>query len=429
MYFIQFNEANFDIIKKYIYKYPNKFKNLETIVSSNKFLETTSEKEYKFLEPWIQWPSLYTGLKANQHNIFRLGDVEKRSDLRNFFNEIDDMGKMIGFISPMNLINNFNNSPYFIPDPWTKTKVTGNFFIKSLYKTLSYSVNNNSSGKIGFKNFILFLFAVIFFSKFKYWYLYLKLAFNALLLKKKWNKALFLDLFIHNLNISLKNKFKPHIGVVFFNSLAHVQHHYFLNSKLINPKKKNPDWYIDSKHDPIKDALITFDKIFEYYLNSNEKLFIATALSQSPANKPVFYYRLKDHKKFLNKFNIHPKEILPRMTRDFTLNYENESDCKISENLISNIKLNNEKVFDIDNRGTSLFVTLIYPKEINKHDFFECNVLKINAYENISFVAIKNGIHDQKGYVYSNLNNIDEKSNIQNIFQIKDFLSKYVSFN
>ena len=33
-----------------------------------------------------------------------------------------------------------------------------------------------------------------------------------------------------------------------------------------------------------------------------------------------------------------------------------------------------------------------------------CNELKINAYENISFVAIKNGIHNQKGYVYSNIN-------------------------
>ena len=69
--FIQLNEINFDIVKEYL-KIEN-YENLKFI--SNNILVTTSEKKYNLLEPWIQWQTIYTGLKAEKHNIFRLGDV------------------------------------------------------------------------------------------------------------------------------------------------------------------------------------------------------------------------------------------------------------------------------------------------------------------------------------------------------------------
>jgi len=428
MQFIQFNEANFEIIKRYIQKYPNKFKTLAKIVNSQNFQTTDSENEYNFLEPWIQWPSIYTGLNAKEHNIFRLGDVEKRQDLKNLFNEIDNIGISTGFICPMNLLNNFKNSHYFIPDPWTKTKVTGNLLLNSLYKTISYSVNNNSTGRIGLKNLLIFGFSVIIFSRLKFWPKYFHLVFKAIIKRQKWAKALFLDLFIHNLNLSLQNKYKPKINVVFFNALAHIQHHYFLNSKLTLSKKKNPNWYIKSKDDPLYDAIILFDKIFEDYISSKNKVFLATALSQSPANKPVFYYRLNNHKEFLTKFNIVVDEILPRMTRDFTINFSNEIQCNESAKKLNKIYLNGQNAFDIDNRGLSLFVTLKYPEEILNNDFFESENIKIKAIENVSFVAIKNGIHNNLGYVYHNMD-LKVKHNFKNIFQIKDFLIKNIKIN
>lgn len=56
---LQFNEANFDLIKLYTgqYNLPALKKILSFPISSG----TTSELEYKNLEPWIQWYSFYTG--------------------------------------------------------------------------------------------------------------------------------------------------------------------------------------------------------------------------------------------------------------------------------------------------------------------------------------------------------------------------------
>ena len=53
------NEINFDYINFYINKglLPN-FKKIFEIQSP---IETDSEKEYKLLEPWIQWVSVYSG--------------------------------------------------------------------------------------------------------------------------------------------------------------------------------------------------------------------------------------------------------------------------------------------------------------------------------------------------------------------------------
>ena len=71
--FIQLNEINFELLKDYSNKYNFKFFNSQFL---EKLIKTKSENEYQLLEPWIQWVSIYTGLEANEHKIFRLGDGE-----------------------------------------------------------------------------------------------------------------------------------------------------------------------------------------------------------------------------------------------------------------------------------------------------------------------------------------------------------------
>ena len=68
---VELNEINFDIVKEYIGN--TKLKNFSYIINNN--LKTTiAEKEYSKLEPWIQWVSVHTGMDANEHKIFRLGE-------------------------------------------------------------------------------------------------------------------------------------------------------------------------------------------------------------------------------------------------------------------------------------------------------------------------------------------------------------------
>ena len=140
---IELNELNFNYAKEY-------FDNLKlsTIKNINqKLIKTVSEKNYELLEPWIQWHSIHTGCTAEDHGIFRLGDVVKTKKVQ-IFEELEQNKLKVGSISAMNTINNLKNPSYFIPDPWTDTKSDNSFFSKIITSVLRDSVNNNSSGNL-----------------------------------------------------------------------------------------------------------------------------------------------------------------------------------------------------------------------------------------------------------------------------------------
>ena len=66
---------------------------------------TIAEKTYSHLEPWIQWPTVYTGLNYAEHKIFRLGDAVEFSHDQIFEVIEQDTGQPIVAVSPMNAVN------------------------------------------------------------------------------------------------------------------------------------------------------------------------------------------------------------------------------------------------------------------------------------------------------------------------------------
>ena len=154
-----------------------------------------------------------------------------------------------------------------------------------------------------------------------------------------------------------------------------MQHHYLFNTKHIRNLPKNPKWYVNPSSDPIEDMLEVYDKIIGDYLkfsNNENKLMISTGLRQKPYNIIKFHYRLKNHQFFLNKIGINFLKVLPRMTRDFEIIFENNIDLVNAKNILKNIKCkkNNLNIFsEIEERDKSLFVILTYPHEIEKDDY------------------------------------------------------------
>ena len=86
LFIIQINEVNFDLVEKYINKYH--LPNLKKLISNFNIIETSSEKKYHNLEPWIQWVSFYTGKSADEHKILHLNDTNK--NMQTFYKEIDN---------------------------------------------------------------------------------------------------------------------------------------------------------------------------------------------------------------------------------------------------------------------------------------------------------------------------------------------------
>ncbi len=397
--FVELNEINFDVVKSYLKK--GVVLPAFSRIFNEKFIITKSESEYENLEPWIQWPSVHTGLGYKDHKIFRLGDFVN-SDKQQFFEKVENAGFKVGAISPMNASNNLIRPAYFIPDPWTRTKTDGSFLSRSIYEAVSQAVNDNSSSKITASSMIKLGLAFFLLVSPKRMLSMISYAFRAI--KKPWRKALFLDKFLHEIHMTLFRKNQPNFSTLFLNAGAHIQHHYYFNSPYIESNNlQNPEWYIESNEDPFLEMLYIYDSILEDILKiPNTESIIATGLSQQPFDYLKFYYRLKDHRSFLEKLGIKPKSVDPRMTRDFLISFENKNEADRAALILENIKFDdNTRLFgEIDNRGKDLFVVLTYPNEIKKDSRVKFKSEFIDIFNEVVFVAIKNGEHQAKGFAY-----------------------------
>ena len=396
---VELNEINFDVVKLYLDK-NEILPGFEKLFSEG-VIETSSEDVYDLLEPWIQWPSVHIGKKFEDHKIFRLGDMVN-SNQKQIFEKVEEAGYKVGAISPMNTKNNLICPAYFIPDPWTSTESDGGFLSKKITEAISQAVNDNAKSKITLKSIFFLMLSFVTLVNYKK---YLSLFLYALSsFSKPWRKALFLDLFLFEIHLTLYKRRNPNFSTVFLNAGAHIQHHYFFNSSVLkNNHLSNPSWYMKENEDPILDMIKCYDNmISELFLVKDTEFIIATGLSQKPYDAVKFYYRLNNHQNFLSLLNIDFKKVQPRMTRDFLIEFHNEDLANKAQDVLSSIKVDNQDLLfkEIDNRGKDLFVTLSYPKEITDNSKINIGSESFNLKDHVTFVAIKNGMHSEKGFAY-----------------------------
>ncbi len=397
---IELNEINFDIIKRYVDIDAKQFPGFKMLLSLKEF-RTFSEDRYDLIEPWIQWASVHTEKTYSEHKIFRLGDIVDFEDIQ-IFEIIENLGFKVGCISPMNTENKLKNPAFFIPDPWTNTHADPSFISRNLHKALRQAVNDNAEGKVSKKTYLALLIGFLLHTQKRNWPLYVKLFLNR---KKRWNKALFLDLLLSDLFISYSKKRPADFSTIFFNAFAHVQHHYILNSKFYDGEIVNPNSYISRADDPFFDAMKVYDRIiFQLITVLKGNNIFATGLRQVPVEKQVNYYRLKNHEHFLKLLGLDSFTVEPRMTRDFKLTFDNRKSEKHAISILDNLYYKDEKLFDeIDIRDGSLFISLTYSKSITEDCKLRVDGAEINLFEEFVFVALKNGHHDAEGYLFTDI--------------------------
>jgi len=402
MILLALNELNVDYIKGYISqgKLPNFGKLLKHGV-----VNTTSEVKYELLEPWIQWATIQTGKTFDEHQVFRLGDLVDRPDLHQIFEDLEKSGRSVGAISPFNADNRLSSPKFFIPDPWTQTKTSGGYLIGKLSRTVSRFVNGNASGRVGLIDVIWLLLGFVVYVRVKRWPKFFKLV---SMRQKPGVKAAILDMILLELFVTLQKKHKPDYSHLFFNGGAHVQHHYMFNSSQYKGVFKNPEWYCPSDWDPILMMLETYDTIIGDLLESGERIIGVTGLHQVPHEKQTFYWRPVAHKEFLIECGLKGEfNVKPRMSRDFLIEAANGKHASEIENLLNQFvdSVRFKPVFNVDNRGTSLFVEIVYDDDLVEGMSFDGSQgFSIESLKSkLAFVAIKNGKHDGVGYVFSNL--------------------------
>lgn len=398
---VQLNEMNFDLVRKYLKNHNfTGFKKLFSLRNYN----THSEKKYEHLEPWIQWYSFYTGLNLKQHKVYHLGDSLKNNH-KTFLDESCDEGLKVGTFGSMNL-KPHNKFEVFIPDPWSEAISDKSLSSRIVTKTMKKIVNKNANLKINIYDLLGIIIMIGIPNSVKKFNIVFK-SILSFVLKKRYSLASYFDYIFCNYSLKqIKNK-KLDLSLIFLNGFAHVQHHYMLSSH--NVKGENPEWYMSKHKDPIKESLKVYDLIIENILThyTEYEIFFITGLSQVPYNKPELYWRFKNHEEIFKKFFPFEFSIIPRMTRDFELKLKKSSDINKAMNFLKNAKVirhnKSHVAFGFIDKVSKLniFASFIYDKEIDD-TILSYRKSNVNLEQSLDFVAIKNGGHSEKGWLFTN---------------------------
>lgn len=396
---VELNEINFDVAKAYVE--PLGLTAFGRLLAGRS-IHTSAEANYDELEPWIQWPSVHSGLSSAEHGIFRLGDMVG-TGIPQLFEQLEQRGLRVGCISPMNAENRLKAPAYFVPDPWTQTPSDGSWWSRSLTAAIAQAVNDNAQGRIEPQHALRLALGLLRFARPSHYGLYARLGKTSR--GAPWRKALLLDLFLHDLHWHLFRAKAPDFSTVFFNAGAHIQHHYFFNARAVQQEGlRNPSWYAKTDVDPMAEMLQVYDRVLADYLAlPGVDVMVATGLSQRPYDRVKFYYRLKSHSQFLGLLGVAHRAVLPRMTRDFLVQFDNEAQATQAAGQLAKVKVvgSEETLFGtIEHRGDELFVTLTYPHEIGPDLAVDVDGRKILLAPHVAFVAIKNGMHQSKGFAY-----------------------------
>lgn len=402
--FLQLNEVNFDVVRRYVERHD--LPAFKALLRDFRSFDTFGEQKYIELEPWIQWVSAQTGKTFAEHGVFRLGDVVNSPDsLVQIFETLESRGLKVGAISPMNARNRLERPAYFVPDPWTDTPSDDSGFSRRLTAMLRQTVNDNASSRITLKSLAVVAEAAL---RTLHWRRTPRLlATIAATRAKPWLKALVLDQLVHQVHLYAWRRTRPDASFVFLNAGAHIQHHYFFNADVGAPATKNPVWYIAPDADPVGDMLQVYDRILADYLAlaaQGARLIVATGLTQVPYDRVKYYYRLKEHAQFLTQAGIRFSRVLPRMTRDFEVFFDDAQAAEAGAAALSQMRLERTGLplfGEIEMRERSIFATLTYPDEIRPDDVALQGSRRLETFgQAVAFVAIKNGMHSTRGFAF-----------------------------
>lgn len=393
------NEINFDHVRSYVAM--GKLPVLGELLDRHRLVETTSEQKYDELEPWIQWVTAQTGKPLAEHGVFRLGDIV-RHDIPQIWEALEAQGLTVGAISPMNAKNRCRAAAFFVPDPWTPTPVTGSWLMKKFHGAVAQAVNENAQSRLTLSSAAWLLAGVAAYARPANYGRYLSLAISAVR-RRSWAKALILDQVLADIFVTCGKRKKPDFASLFLNAGAHIQHHYMFNSKAYTGPQTNPEWYVAADRDPVLEVYELYDQIVSQIRAAfpEARLMLATGLHQDPHPETTFYWRLKNHGAFLKRIGVAFEEIKPLMSRDFVVDCADATQAAAAERRLSEVKAaDGSPLFDIDNRGDSLFVMLTWPHDIPPgFEYNVGNVRHVGLRDDVAFVAIKNGRHNGVGYL------------------------------
>lgn len=326
---------------------------------STTFITSPDVEDFKYLEPWIQWYSLHTGLPFSDHGVFNLTDGP-RAGHDDLWHLLKQNGKRVMNCGSMNAKRFEGDGNIFISDPWCADQDAWPQELNSFQNFVAQNVQEHSqaNGKAGKESALSFLRFMASHG------LSMRTAADLtkqILSEKTKDKRLSykrvaqLDQLQYDIFRHYYRKKRPAFATYFSNSVAHLQHSFWRHMDpdafTVKPEQNEMALYRDA----VKFGYKSIDKIIGHILDDfgdEATLIFATALSQQPFTKyeaqgGQHFYRPRDIEGLLNDIGISFEKVEPVMTHQYMLHCRSKEDADAAERALKFCTAENKQVFDV----------------------------------------------------------------------------------
>ena len=190
---------------------------------------TEAEERAPYLEPWIQWVTVHSGLNYRDHGIFNLNEGHKLEAPRTW-DLLSQVGYRVWVCGSMNVRYENGLNGHALPDPWC-TKTPPHPDDLSLYfrfvqqQVLEHSNEQMPMTMTQYRRFLAFMVThglspqtVI---------AILRQLLEERTSNTRWKRAVLLDMLQFDVFKHYYRRLQPHFATFFLNSTAHYQHAYW----------------------------------------------------------------------------------------------------------------------------------------------------------------------------------------------------------
>jgi len=315
-------------------------------------------EEPPFLEPWIQWVNVHSGLNYERHKIFELDEGQKLT-VPCIWDVLSSAGLRVGICGSMNVRYETPLNGYVLPDPWSTVVAPYPTSLQSYCRFVQKNVTEHTNERLPLTKAEYFDFARFM--------LRCGLSFNTVtalirqLLSERtrqtrWKRAVILDRLQFDVFHYYFKKLQPHFSTFFLNSTAHFQHLYWRNMEPEHFKIKPT-----SDEQALLNRAILFgyqemDRLVERFrklCGPNTTLILCSALSQQACLKyedhgGKCFHRPKGFAELLAFAGVTtPYHVSPLMSEEFHLYFNSERDALAAEAQLRELQLGGEGVLRI----------------------------------------------------------------------------------
>jgi hypothetical protein len=403
MLLIELNEFNKDLLQNLARIH--RLKHLQQVLGwSRAGTWTSDEYETGFLEPWVQWVSVHTGVPSNQHGIKNLGDVPNLAE-----DQIWERWSRRGLSSVVWGVMNGNrrnadSCKVFVPDPWTFSEDPYPASYHGLLGLPRYLAKNYldfsklTAARKGYDLVRTLLRSVkgvdfidglrIFWGGFRQFG-----ATNAVFI-------VFFEYLSAMAFIRAVEQNRPDAAIIFVNMLAHVQHHYW----------KSGD---GSDCPQIAFAAIAADEILGKLLArckaivGNGRVALMNALSQTCTidEPPWILYRPNNHVRLVAFLGVEAVRVEPLMTYDAHVFFATAEAAARGVALLEAACINGKPLFFVERDShdpLKLFYRVAMSDPVGPDAQFTYRNKTARFADHFTAIVQRTGKHNQYGDVFAN---------------------------